>query len=261
MDARGDALFPRRYLDQFEKRISELYSCAELARGYAAQTMRQAVALLLDAADAHEQAAAAYELAGSNGHAADFQARAMRHRHAAAARRAAAAAVASRVPDRHDIDSAGSQAAICDGEPLGPPGPLQAGQGYLWVSRGKYPSPPSGGIRGFTSCHRTTPSIKRSVPGRRCYCPRACRARCNGEAGNYDHDRLRMPGMPTGAARQVSGARSAPVGSGRLLSRSGPVRPAARCRCGRRRRPRRCAAPGRACGTALRRSSSPSARR
>ena len=141
MDARGDALFPRRYLDQFEKRISELYSCAELARGYAAQTMRQAVALLLDAADAHEQAAAAYELAGSNGHAADFQARAMRHRHAAAARRAAAAAVASRVPDRHDIDSAGSQAAICDGEPLGPPGPLQAGQGYLWVSRGKYPSP------------------------------------------------------------------------------------------------------------------------
>ena len=95
MDAGGDALFPRRYLDEFEKRISELHSCAELARGYAAQTMCQAVALLLDAADAHEQAAEAYELAGSNGHAADFQAGAMRHRHAAAARRAAAAAVAS----------------------------------------------------------------------------------------------------------------------------------------------------------------------
>ncbi len=166
MDARGDALFPRRYLDQFEKRISELYSCAELARGYAAQTMRQAVALLLDAADAHEQAAAAYELAGSNGHAADFQARAMRHRHAAAARRAAAAAVASRVPDRHDIDSAGSQAAICDGEPLGPPGPLQAGQGYLWVSRGKYPSPPAAGyevLRAATGRHQA--SSDRSLAG------------------------------------------------------------------------------------------------
>lgn len=139
MDAGGEALFPRRYLDEFEKRISELHSCAELARGYAAQTMHQAVALLLDAADAHEQAAAAYELAGSNGHAADVQARAMRHRHAAAARRAAAAALASHVPEGRDSNGAGSQAAICDGEPLGLPGPLQAGQGYLWVSRGKYP--------------------------------------------------------------------------------------------------------------------------
>jgi len=139
MDASGDALFPQRYLDEFEKRISELHRCAELARGRAVQTMHQTVALLLDAADAHEQAAEAYELAGVNGHATDFQARAMRHRHAAAARRAAAAAMASRIPDRRDGDGVGSQAVIADGEPLGLPGPIQAGQGYLWVSCGKCP--------------------------------------------------------------------------------------------------------------------------
>ncbi len=98
MDARGDALFPRRYLDEYEKRVSELHRCVERARERSAEAVRQAVGLLLDAADAHEQAAMAYELAGGNGHAQAFEARAMRHRQAAAARRAAAAALASAVP-------------------------------------------------------------------------------------------------------------------------------------------------------------------
>lgn len=137
MDGSGDALFPRRYLDKFEKRISELHRCVELARAHAAQTIDQTVMLYLDAADAHEQAAAAYQLAGSNGHARDFQARAMRHRQAAAARRAAAAALESRVPERHDSDDLGPQAAISDDEPLDLPGPLRAGEDHLWVSCGK----------------------------------------------------------------------------------------------------------------------------
>ena len=137
MDAIGDALFPRRYLDEHEKRISELHKCVELARAHATQTMHQTVALFLDAADAHEQAAAAYELAGSNGRTRDFQARAMTHRHAAADRRAAAAALASRLPERHHSDDLGPQAAMSGGELLDLLGPLQAGEGHPWVSCGK----------------------------------------------------------------------------------------------------------------------------
>jgi hypothetical protein len=139
MNASGDALFPRRYLDQFEKQISELHRCVGLARVHAAQTMHQTVTLYLDAADAHEQAAAAYQLAGSNGHttdfqarAIDFQARAMRHRQAAAASRAAAAALASRLLERRDSDHLGPQAAISDGEPLSLPGP-RSGDGLRSV--------------------------------------------------------------------------------------------------------------------------------
>jgi hypothetical protein len=139
MDGSGDALFSRRYLDEFENRVSELHKCVELARVRAAQTIRQTVALYLDAADAHEQAAAAYQLAGSNGHTADFQARAMRHRQAAASRRAAAAAMASSLPERRDSDHLGPQAAVSDGEPLSLPGPLRAGSGHIWVSCEKCP--------------------------------------------------------------------------------------------------------------------------
>jgi hypothetical protein len=119
MQARGDALFPRRYLDEFEKRISELHRCAERARDKAAEAMCQAIDLLLDAADAHEQAAMAYELTGSNGHAGDFQARAARHRQDAAARRAAAAALTARIRDRRDRDDLGLQVADTDSDPLG----------------------------------------------------------------------------------------------------------------------------------------------
>jgi len=104
MDARGDALFPRRYLDEFENRIAELHRCVERAREHAAEVLDQSVEFLLDAADAHEQAAMAYELAGSNGQAGEFQARAMRHRQAAAARRAAAASLASDGPDGRSDD-------------------------------------------------------------------------------------------------------------------------------------------------------------
>ena len=136
MDARGDALFPRRYLDEYEKRVSELHRCVERARERSAEAVRQAVGLLLDAADAHEQAAMAYELAGGNGHAQAFHARAMRHRQAAAARRAAAAALASGVPDRHGSDDPGRQAAIADGDPPGLPGEPDAGPDHLGVSCG-----------------------------------------------------------------------------------------------------------------------------
>lgn len=139
MDASGDALFPRRYLDEHDKRITELHRCVELARVHAAQTILQTVALFLDAADAHEQAAAAYELAGSNGRARDFQARARRHRRAAADRRAAAAALTSRVPETHDSDDAEPRAAISDGKPLDLLRPLQVGEDYLRVTCGKCP--------------------------------------------------------------------------------------------------------------------------
>jgi len=136
MDASGDALFPRRYLDEFEKRISELHGCVERARERAAEAVRQEVGLLLDAADAHEQAAMAYELAGGNGHARDFQARAIRHRQAAAARRATAASLASGVPDRRDSDDPRPQALIPDGDPPGLPGDPDVGMGHLGVSCG-----------------------------------------------------------------------------------------------------------------------------
>jgi hypothetical protein len=118
MDASGDALFPRRYLDEFENRISELHGCVERAREHAAEVLDQAVELLLDAADAHEQAAMAYDLAGSNGQAGEFQARAMRHRQAAAARRATAASLAPGVPDRRGRGDLRLRADT-DGGPLG----------------------------------------------------------------------------------------------------------------------------------------------
>ena len=136
MDASGDALFPRRYLEEFEKRVSELHGCVERARERAAEAMRQDVALLLDAADAHEQAAMAYELAGGNGHARDFQARAVRHRQAAAARRATAASLASRVPNRHDSDDPRLQAVIPDGDRPGLPGEPDMGMRHPGVSCG-----------------------------------------------------------------------------------------------------------------------------
>ncbi len=136
MDASGDALFPRRYLDEHEKRVSELHGCVERAREHNADAMRQAVGFLLDAADAHEQAATAYELAGGNGHARAFQARAMRHRQAAAARRAAAAALASGVPTRRVSDDPRPQTAIPDGDPPGLPGEPDAGPDHLGVPCG-----------------------------------------------------------------------------------------------------------------------------
>jgi hypothetical protein len=136
MDASGDALFPRRYLEEFEKRVSELHGCVERARERAAEAMRQDVRLLLDAAGAHEQAATAYELAGGNGHARDFQARAMRHRRVAAARRAAAASLASGVPMRRDSDDPRPQAAIPDGNPPGLPDEPGADADHLGVSCG-----------------------------------------------------------------------------------------------------------------------------
>jgi hypothetical protein len=136
MDASGDALFPRRYLEEFEKRVSELHGCVERARERAAEARRQDVRLLLDAAGAHEQAATAYELAGGNGHARDFQARAMRHRRVAAARRAAAASLASGVPMRRDSDDPRPQAAIPDGNPPGLPDEPGADADHLGVSCG-----------------------------------------------------------------------------------------------------------------------------
>ena len=136
MDASGDALFPRRYLEEFEKRIAELHGCVERARERVAEAVRQDVGLLLDAADAHEQAAMAYELAGGNGHARDFQARAIRHRQVAAARRATAASLASGVPDRCDSDDPRPQALIPDGDPPGVPGDPDVGMGHLGVSCG-----------------------------------------------------------------------------------------------------------------------------
>jgi len=129
MDGSGDALFPRRYLDEFERRVSELHRCAGLARAHAARARRQAVALYLDAADAHEQAAAACQLAGGNGHGRDLRARASWHRQVAAARRAAAALLSGQPapPGRDDL---GPRAAGSDGEPLTLPGPRRAGADY-----------------------------------------------------------------------------------------------------------------------------------
>ena len=40
MDASGDVLFPRRYLDEYEKRVSELHRCVERARERAAEARR-----------------------------------------------------------------------------------------------------------------------------------------------------------------------------------------------------------------------------
>ena len=136
MDVSGDALFPRRYLDEYEKRVFELHRCVERAREHNADAIRQAAGFLLDAADAHEQAAMAYELAGGNGHARAFQARAMRHRQAAAARRAAAAALASGVPKGRVSDDPRPHAAIPDGDPPGLPGEPDAGTDHLGVSCG-----------------------------------------------------------------------------------------------------------------------------
>ncbi len=136
MDVSGDALFPRRYLDEYEKRVFELHRCVERAREHHADAMRQAAGFLLDAADAHEQAAMAYELAGGNGHARAFQARAMRHRQAAAARRAAAAALASGAPKGRVSDDPRPHAAIPDGDPPGLPGEPDAGTDHLGVSCG-----------------------------------------------------------------------------------------------------------------------------
>ena len=136
MDVSGDALFPRRYLDEYQKRVFELHRCVERAREHNADAMRQAAGFLLDAADAHEQAAMAYELAGGNGHARAFQARAMRHRQAAAARRAAAAALASGVPKGRVGDDPRPHAAIPDGDPPGLPGEPDAGTDHLGVSCG-----------------------------------------------------------------------------------------------------------------------------
>jgi hypothetical protein len=136
MDANGDVLFPRRYLDEYEKRVSELYRCVKRARERVAEAMRHDVGLLLDAADAHEQAAMAYELAGDNGHARDFQARAVRHWQAAAARRATAASLASGVPNRHDSDAPPPQAVIPDGDRPGLPSEPDMGMGHPGVSCG-----------------------------------------------------------------------------------------------------------------------------
>ena len=136
VDVSGDALFPRPYLDEYEKRVFELHRCLERAREHNADAMRQAAGFLLDAADAHEQAAMAYELAGGNGHARAFQARAMRHRQAAAARRAAAAALASGVPKGRVSDDPRPHAAIPDGDPPGLPGEPDAGTDHLGVSCG-----------------------------------------------------------------------------------------------------------------------------
>jgi len=91
-----------RPLDQLDEQLSELCRLADLARQQTAAAIYQTTELLLDAADAHEQAAIAYELTVGNGHSRDHQARAMRHRQAAALRRAAAASVASRAPKTRD---------------------------------------------------------------------------------------------------------------------------------------------------------------
>ncbi len=136
VDVSGGALFPRRYLDEYEKRVFQLHRCVERAREHNADAIRQAAGFLLDAAAAHEQAAIAYELAGGNGHARAFQARAMRHRQAAAARRAAAAALASGVLKGRVSDDSRPQAAIPDGDPPGLPGEPDAGTDHLGVSCG-----------------------------------------------------------------------------------------------------------------------------
>ena len=78
----------------------------------------------------------AYERAGGNGHARAFQARAMRHRQAAAARRAAAAALASGVPKGRVSDDPRPHAAIPDGDSPGLPGEPGAGTDHLGVSCG-----------------------------------------------------------------------------------------------------------------------------
>ena len=98
MDSAGPGAFHWRYLDEIEKRISELLRSVELAREQAVEAIHEAVKLLLDGADAHEQAATAYELAASNGGARDLRERATQHRQIAAARRATAASMASRSP-------------------------------------------------------------------------------------------------------------------------------------------------------------------
>jgi hypothetical protein len=90
-----------RPLDRLDEQLSELCRIAELARQAA---IYQTTELLLDAADAHEQAAIAYERAGGNEHATDHQVRAMRHRQAGALRRATAASLASRAPKTRDSE-------------------------------------------------------------------------------------------------------------------------------------------------------------
>ena len=205
MDASGDALFPRRYLEEFEKRVSELHGCVERARERAAEARRQDVRLLLDAAGAHEQAATAYELAGGNGHARDFQARAMRHRRVAAARRAAAASLASGVPKRRDSDDPRPQAAIPDGDPPGLPDEPGADADHLGVSCG--------------NCHQQQRDTKfyelprdityRAVgPWQAVLLLAVLLRRPNREAsnqvGNYDHGQSRAPGNSDRGWRRAS---------------------------------------------------------
>ena len=194
VDVSGDALFPRRYLDEYEKRVFELHRCVERAREHNADAIRQAAGFLLDAADAHEQAAMAYELAGGNGHARAFQARAMRHRQAAAARRAAAAALASGVPKGRVSDDPRPQAAIPDGDPPGLPGEPDAGTDHLGVSRGNGHEQQ----RDTRSCelprditHRAVGPAQAVLPSRSCCSPP--------QPGGEQPSGCQRPVKPTGA--------------------------------------------------------------
>jgi DUF971 family protein len=125
MDVGASGLFSWHYLDELDKQLTELHRCSERARQQSADAIDHAVRLLLDAADAHKQAAAAYELAGSTEPSADLQAQASRHRQAAAARRAAAASLASRVPGGCDSDDLRLQALLPDRGPLDMPGEIE----------------------------------------------------------------------------------------------------------------------------------------
>ena len=136
MDASGDVLFPRRYMDEFEKRVSELHRCVERARERAAEARRHDVGLLLDAADAHEQAAMAYELAGGTGTPGTSRPGPcgtgrppppgeprQRHWHLACG-------------TRHDSDDPRPQTVIPDGDRPGLPGEPDMGMGHPGVSCG-----------------------------------------------------------------------------------------------------------------------------
>ena len=133
--------------------------------------IRQAAGFLLDAADAHEQAAMAYELAGGNGHARAFQARAKRHRQAAAA---------GEPRQRHWHLAYRRDASAMTPGPM-PPSPMAIRQAcrvnpmrvrIIWTCRAGTVTN-SSGIRGSTSCPATSP-IERSVARRRCYRSRSC---------------------------------------------------------------------------------------
>ena len=215
MDVSGDALLPRRYLDEYEKRVFELHRCVERAREHNADAMRQAAEFLLDAADAHEQAAMAYELAEVTGTPRPSKPGPcgtgrlpppgeprQRHWHLPYRRDASAM-----TPRPHAaIPMAIRQACRVN--------PMRVR--IIWACRAGTVTN-SSGIRGSTSCPATSP-IERSVPRRRCYCSRSC---CSPpQPGGEQPSGCQRPVKPTGV--RPMGHLARPASATRCQHRSFP---------------------------------------